>query len=110
MLKLINVLDSSAAFVQAFDFVLMLLCGIYCLRSRARRKSTGITLLAISCFVSAVILLGFLLSAAPNGHPLLPLTIQARQVFYLVARILAPFELLLFAIAIIFVAHQNKFP
>jgi len=35
MLKLISFLDSSAAFVQAFDCLLMLFCGIYCLRTGA---------------------------------------------------------------------------
>jgi hypothetical protein len=107
MAKLISFLDSSTPFVQAFDFLLMLFCGFYCLRSIRRCKNFSLTILAISCFVSAAILLGFFLSAAPNGHPLLPLTAQARQVFYIIARLLAPFELLLFAIAIIIVARRN---
>ena len=108
MLKLISFLDLAAPFVQAFDFLLMMACALYCLRSARRRRSAGITILAISCFISAVILLGFFLSAAPNNHPLLPLTAQARQIFYLIARLLAPFELALFAIAIILVARKNK--
>ena len=106
--KLIHLLDSSTPFVQAFDFLLMLLCGVYCLRSIRRRRSIGLTILAISCFFSAIILLGFFLSAAPDNHPLLPLSAQARSVFYLIARFLAPFELLLFAVAIIVVARQNR--
>lgn len=107
MLKLISFLDSSTPFIQAFDFLLMLFCGFYCLRSNRRRKNTGLMILAISCFVSAVILLGFFLSAAPNNHPLLPLSPQARQVFYLIARFLAPFELLLFVIGIVVIARRN---
>jgi hypothetical protein len=108
VLKLITFLDSSAAFVQGFDFLLMVACGVYCLRSMGARKNRGLTILAVSCFVSAVILLGFFLSAAPNGHALFPLKAEARQAFYLVARLLAPFELLLFVIGIIMVARQNK--
>src|SRR5437016_440513 len=108
MLKFISFLDSSTPFVQAFDFLLMLFCGIYCLRSNRRRKNAGIRILSISCFVSAVILLGFFLSAAPNDHPFLPLSAQARSIAYLIARLLAPFELLLFALAIILVARRNR--
>ena len=107
MLKLISFLDSSTPFVQAFDFLLMLLCGFYCLRSNRTRRSTGIKVLAVSCFVSAVILLGFFLSATFHNHPLLPLSAPARQTFYLVARLLAPFELLLFVTGIVLVARQN---
>ncbi len=107
MLKLIPFLDSSTPFVQAFDFVLMLVCGGYCLRSARRRRNLGITILAISCFVSAVILLGFFLSAAPDNHPLLPLSAPARSFFYLIARLLAPFELLLFVVGIIIIARRN---
>ena len=107
MLKLISFLDSSAPFVQAFDFLLMLVCGFYCLRSNRRQKNLGLTILAISCFVSAVILLGFFLSATPNNHPLLPWSPQARAVAYLIARLFAPFELLLFAVAILAIARQN---
>ncbi len=108
MSKLISLLESWTPFVQAFDFVLMLLCGVYCIRSIRRRKNTGLTILAISCFVSAVILLGFFLSANYHNHALLPLSAQARSFFYLIARLLAPFELLLFAIAIVVVAQRNK--
>ena len=108
MLKLIQFLDSSTPFVQAFDFLLMLACGIYCWRSLRRRRNLGLTILAISCFVSAIILLGFFLSAAPDNHPLLPLSAQARSFFYLVGRLLAPFELLLFVIGIVLIARQNK--
>ena len=108
MLKLISSLDSATPFIQAFDFLLMLGCGFYCLRSNRGRKNLALTFLAISCFVSAVILLAFFLSAAPNDHPLLPLSAQARSVAYLIARLLAPFELLLFAIAIVLVARRNR--
>ena len=86
----------------------MLFCGVYCLRSMRRRKSAGITILAISCFVAAIILLGFFLSAAPNGKPLFPLAPSVRTTAYAIARILAPFELLLFALGIIFVARANR--
>ena len=107
MAKLISFLDSSTPFVQAFDFLLMLICGVYCLRSTRRRWNIGLAILTVSCFVSAVVLLGFFLSAAPDNHPLLPLTAQARTFAYLIARLLAPFELLLFAIGIIIVARRN---
>src|ERR1700704_539303 len=100
MPKLISFLDASTPFVQAFDFLLMFFCGIYCLRSLRGRKNMGIKILAISCFVSAIILLGFFLSATSNNHPLLPLLPQVRNGAYLIARLFAPFELLLFAIAI----------
>ncbi len=103
VLKLITFFDSSTPIVQAIDCLLMLLCGVYCVRSTSRHKNIGITLLAISCFLSAVILLGFFLSAS-----LLPLTAKARSAAYLVARLLAPVELVLFAIAIIVVARRNK--
>jgi hypothetical protein len=108
VLKLISFLDSSAPFVQAFDFLLMLLCGIYCLRSNRRRKNLGVKILAISCFVSAIILLGFFLSAFHGSQPLLPLPAPIRNFAYVTARLLAPFELLLFGIAIIVVARRNK--
>ena len=68
----------------------------------------GIKILAISCFVSAIILLGFFLSATHNNHPLLPLLPQVRNGAYLIARLFAPFELLLFAIAIILVARRTR--
>ena len=108
MLKLISFLDSAAPFVQAVDFLLMLACGIYCLRSIRRQKNRALTLLAVCCFLSAAILLGYFLSATEGNQPLLPLTAQARSVAYLVARLLSPLELLLFAIAIIAVARRNR--
>ena len=108
MTKLISFLDSTAPFIQAFDFLLMVACGIYCLRSIRRRPHLGLKIIAISCFVSAVILLGFFVSATINNHALLPLTAQARQFAYVVARLLAPFELLLFVIGIVLVARRNR--
>ena len=108
MLKLIPILESWTPIVQAIDCLLMLLCGVCCLRSTRRRKNIGITILAIACFLSAVILLGFFLSAAPNNKPLLSLSAQARSIAYLVARILALFELPLFIVGIVLVARQNK--
>ena len=108
MPKLITFLEAATPFVQAFDLLLMFFCGVYCLRSTRSRKNTGITILAISCFVAAIILLGFFLSAAPNGKALFPLTAQARSIAYAVARLLAPFELLLFALGIIVVARENR--
>jgi hypothetical protein len=107
MAKLISFLDSFTPFVQAFDFLLMLACGLYCIRRIRRRKNTGVMLLGVSCFVSALILLGFFLSAAPGNYPLLPLSPAVRSFSYLMARLLAPFELLLFAAAIVIVARQN---
>lgn len=86
----------------------MLFCGVYCLRSYRRTKNSAVGLLAWACFVSAVILLGFFLSASYHTHPLFPLLPQVRAVAYLVARLLAPFELLLFAIAIVLVARRNR--
>ena len=108
MLKLIPSLESWTPIVQAIDCLLMFLCGVYCLRSTRQRKNTGLTILAIACFMSAVILLGFFLSAAPNNKPLFPLTAQFRSFAYLSARLLALFELPLFIVGIIIVAHDNK--
>jgi hypothetical protein len=108
MLKLISFLDSSTPFVQAIDCLLMLLGGVYCLRSTRRRKDLGLSILAIACFLSAVILLGFFLSAALDNKPLFPLSIQARSTVYLIARILALVELPLFIIGIVFVARGNR--
>jgi hypothetical protein len=107
MVKLISLLDSAAPFVQALDCLLMLVCGVYCLRSTRRRWNIGLAILTVSCFVSAVILLGFFLSAAPNDRPVVPLPAQARSVAYLAARLLAPLELLLFVIGIVIVARRN---
>ena len=108
MLRLIPVLESWTPIVQAIDCLLMLLCGVYCLRSTRHRRNIGITILAIACFLSALILLGFFLSAAPNNKPLFPLTAQFRSIAYLVARLLALFELPLFIIGIVMVARENK--
>ena len=99
MLKLITFLDSSTPFVQAFDFVLMVIAGIFCLRAR---KAPGLTILAISCFVSAIILLGFFLFGIFQGRGGLA------QTAYIIARLLAPFELLLFFAGIIIVARRSK--
>ena len=107
MLRLTSLLESITPFVQALDFLLMLFCGFYCLRSNRQRKNLALRILAISCFVSAMILLGFFLSATPNNHPFLPLPAQLRSFAYLTARLLAPFELLLFVIGIILVARRN---
>lgn len=96
---LISFLDSTAVYVQAFDVVLMIVAGIFCLRAR---KAPGLTLLAIACFVSAIILLGFFVFGITHGGGFFA------QVAYIIARILAPFELLLFAIAIILVARASK--
>jgi hypothetical protein len=108
MLKLISVLDSATPFVQAFDCLLMLGCGVYCVMSARRRSDKAVMLLAVCCFVSATVLLGFFLSATYDTHPLLPLTPPARETAYVIARVLAPFELLLFAVAIIAVARRNR--
>jgi hypothetical protein len=94
-------LESLTPFVQGFDCLLMVLCGLYCLRSNRKNKNIGLLIFAISCFVSAVILFGFFLFTIFHGRGLLP------QFAYLIARLLAPFELLLFAIAIIIVARRN---
>ncbi len=110
MLKLIPILESWTPIVQAMDCLLMLVCGAYCLRSIHKRRNVGITILAIACFISAVILLGFFLSAAPNGKPLFPLTAQFRSIAYLVARLLALFELPLFIIGIVLVVRANRQP
>lgn len=96
---LISFLDSTAPFVQAFDLVLMLIAGVFCLRAR---KAPGLTILAIACFVSVVILLGFFLFGIFHGRGVFP------QAAYIVARVLAPFELLLFVIGIIIVARRSR--
>jgi hypothetical protein len=106
--KLITFLDSVTPIVQAVDCLLMLFCGVYCLRSTRGQSNIGLTILGIACLVSAIILLGFFMSAAPNNHPLLPLPSQVRSSAYVLARLLAPFELLFFAIAIIIVARRNR--
>jgi hypothetical protein len=98
---LITFLDSLTPFVQAFDFVLMIIAGIFCVRVR---KRPGLTILAISCFLSAIILLGFFLFGVLNGHGLFA------QSAYIVARLLAPFELLLFVVAIVIIARPNPPP
>jgi hypothetical protein len=98
---MISFLDSSAPFVQGFDCLLMVICGFYCLRSTRARRNFALTIVAICCFVSAIILLGFVLFGIFHGRGLLS------QSAYVVARILAPFELLLFAIGIALVARQN---
>ncbi len=108
MIKLIPILESWTPIVQAIDCLLMIVCGVYCLRSTRQRKNTGLTILAIACFISAVILLGFFLSAAPNNKPLFPLTAQFRSIAYLVGRLLALFELPLFIVGIVMVARVNK--
>jgi hypothetical protein len=54
-----------------------------------------------------MILLGFFLSAKLNNQPLLLLPATLRNVSYAIARLLARFELLLFALAIIIVARRN---
>ncbi|MGZ5019063.1 MAG: hypothetical protein ACXWAV_01415, partial [Chthoniobacterales bacterium] len=107
MLRLISILDSITPFVQAIDCLLMLLCGVLCLRSARRRKNFGLTILAFACFLSAVILLGFFLSATPNDKPLFAFSAHFRSFAYLSARLLALFELPLFILAIILVAKRN---
>ena len=102
MLKLISFLDSITPFVQAFDFLLMVGCGVYCLISLRARRNPALTILAASCFVSAVILLGFFLFAIYHGRGSFP------QSAYVLARLLAPFELLLFVLGIVIVAHLNR--
>ncbi|MEY2546876.1 MAG: hypothetical protein QOG48_1993 [Verrucomicrobiota bacterium] len=84
--------------MQAFDFLLMIVAGIFCLRAR---KAPGLTILAISCFVSAIILLGFFLFGISHGTGAFP------QAAYIVARLIAPFELLLFVIGIVMVARSS---
>jgi len=96
--NLITFLDATTPFVQAFDFVLMLIAGVFCLRAR---KAPGLTILAISCFVSAIILLGFFLFGIFHGHGAFP------EAAYIVARMLAPFELLLFVVGIVIIARRN---
>jgi hypothetical protein len=108
MLKLISFLESSTPVVQAIDCALMLLCGVYCLRSTRGRRNTGLTILGIACCISAVILLGFFLSAAPNGRPLFPLVSGVRSFAYATARVLALVELPFFIIGLVLVARQNK--
>jgi len=98
-IALISFLDSTTPFVQAFDFVLMLIAGIFCWRAR---KAPGLIILAISCVVSAIILLGFFLFGVLQGQG------TPSQTGYIVARLLAPFELLLFAIGLIVVARHHR--
>jgi hypothetical protein len=107
MLKLTSSLESWTPIVQAIDCALMLFCGVYCMRSARQRKNIGLTILAIACFISAVILLGFFLSAALNNKPLFALSAQSRSFAYLTARILALAELPLFIVGIVIVARRN---
>jgi len=86
----------------------MIFCGFYCLRRNKTARSSALRLMAIACFLSAVILLGFFLSATYHNQSLIPLFRQVRATAYVIARLLAPFELLLFAIAIIAVARQRR--
>jgi hypothetical protein len=104
--SLVSALDATAPFVQALDFLLMLFCGFYCLRRNKRGKSAALGVMALACFVSAMILLGFFLAATYHGHALLPVAAGVQQFSYVVARILAPFELLLFAVAIVLMAQR----
>ena len=60
--------------------------------------------LAISCFVSAIILLGYFLFGILHGHG------PMAQSTYIVARVLTPFELLLFFVGIVIVARRNTTP
>jgi hypothetical protein len=105
--NLISFLDAITPFVQAFDALLMVGSGFYCLHASRRRRNGGVTLLAIACFFSAVILVCFFLSASYYNHPLLGLSVVTRQWAYLIARALAPLELLLFAVAIILVVRRS---
>ena len=102
----VSALDSTAPFVQAIDFLLMLFCGFYCLRRNKRARTAALRVMAFACFISAIILLGFFLAATYHGHALLPVAAGVRQFSYVVARILAPFELLLFAVAIVLMAQR----
>jgi hypothetical protein len=105
--SLVSALDSTAPFVQAIDFLLMVFCGFYCLRRNKTAKSVALRLMSLACFVSAIILLGFFLAASYHGHPLVPVAAGVRQFSYVAARILAPFELLLFAVAIVLMARRE---
>jgi hypothetical protein len=107
MLKLISFLDLLTPWVQGLDCLIMLGCGSYCVRSATRRRNVIVFLLAISCFVSFLILLGFFLSSIQKARPIIPLSIQSRQVAYLIARLLAPFETLFFGVVIFLIARQN---
>jgi len=107
MLKLISIFEAWTPFVQAIDCLLMLFCGVYCWRSTRRRKSVGLTILAAACLISAVILLGFCLSAEANGKPLFAIVAPVRSFAYLAARILALIELPLFIIGIVLIARHN---
>lgn len=102
--NLIGLLDSFTPYVQAFDFVLMVIATAYCVVSLRTRRSSAVTLLAISCFISAVILFGFFLFGLTHGRGVFP------QLAYVIARLLAPFELLLFVIGIVLVARANRAP
>jgi hypothetical protein len=75
---------------------------------RSPKKDAGLTILAVACFMSAIILLGFFLSAAPNNKPLLALSAQFRSSAYLTARILALIELPLLIVGIVLVARKNR--
>jgi lipopolysaccharide export LptBFGC system permease protein LptF len=108
MLKLTASLEAWTPIVQAIDCALMLFCGVYCLKSTRKKKNAGLTTLAIACFLSAVVLLGFFLSAAPNNKPLFALSAYYRSFAYLTARLLALAELPLFIIGIVMVARENK--
>jgi hypothetical protein len=107
VLKLISLLDSLTPYVQAIDCLLMVLAGVFCLRSARQRKNSGLTILGLACFLSALILLGFFLSAAPNDKPLFPLSVAFRSFAYLTARLLALIELPLFVGAIIILARHG---
>jgi len=107
MLKVIAFLDSLVPWIQGLDCLIMLGCGAYCVRSTICRRNGIIILLAISCFISFVILLGFLLSSVQAARPLIPLSIQTRHLAYLIARLLAPFETLFFGVVIFLIARQN---
>ena len=106
--SLSSFLESLTPFVQAFDFLLMIFCGFYCFRRSQLAKNSALRLMAIACVFSAIVLLGFFLSATYNYHAVVPLAPRAREVAYVVARFLAPFELLLFALAIVLVARRIR--
>ena len=100
--NVIAFLDSTTPYVQALDFLLMLAAAVYCLLSLRVRKNLGLTILAISCVISAVILFGFFVYGIAHGRATFP------QIAYIIARLLAPFELVLFVIGIFIVASGNR--
>ena len=105
MLRIITLLDLTKPLFNALDSLLMLACGLVCIRSLRRRFDAGVLLIAIAALISFVGTAFFVVFALHSEWKIM-LSASSRQALYLITGLMYPFQVFTFPLGIILVVRR----